>query len=303
MNNIKETFGPVFFVGNGRSGTTIMFEALAQHKDLAWPSNYCKWMPASLYINALVPILDRIGLRGNKKQYGKVLPGNRFLPQPDEAYEFWDYYTQQNFSRSYLHDLEASEQDIKRIRNAVYSLMRWQGKSRFAAKLTGPGRISYLAGVFPDARFIHVIRDGRSVVESLLRQKFWIEKGGLEAPFWDDTPETILDEWKASGNNSDILAAVQWRHVIESIQSDVSRLPNISYMEVRYEDFVNDPIEKLKSIYQFAGLSIPEKLLKSNESDGSTLKNMNEKWRGFDEVRLQRMTKVMQPVLGELGYE
>ncbi len=303
MKKSASVIQPIFFVGMGRSGTTIMFEALTQHTDLAWPSNYCEWMPHYLFMNRLVPLLDRVGLRGHKKQYSRAIPGNRYLPRPDEAYEFWDYYSRENFSRSYLNGLKANPETINRVRNAVARLTHWQQKSRFSAKLTGPGRISFLASIFPDARFIHIIRDGRSVVESLLRQRFWQEKGGLERPFWEDTPDHILQEWEASGRDSEVLAALQWRYIIQSIRADVAELPKESYMEVRYEDFVQDPTQTLKSIYHFTDLSIPEDVLNSPESDGNSFKNMNEKWREMEKEHLDRITTAMQPVLRDLGYE
>lgn len=293
---------PIFFVGMGRSGTTIIFESMTQHLDLAWPSNYCEWMPRYLFMNALVPLVDRIGLRGHKKQYARAIPGNRYLPQPDEAYEFWDYYTQENFSYDYLSNVKASQETVDRVSKAVARLMYWQQKPRFTAKLTGPGRISFLASIFPDARFIHIIRDGRPVVQSLLRQKFWHDKGGLERPFWDGTPKHILQEWEASGRDADVLAALQWRHVIQSIRSDAARLPESSYMELRYEEFVADPVMALKSIYNFSELSLAEEIANNPESKNGSYRNMNEKWREMDRNRIDRITDAMQPTLRDLGY-
>lgn len=303
MKKLASVLNPVFFVGMGRSGTTIIFETFTQHPDLAWPSNYCEWMPRSLFMNSLVPLVDRLGLRGHKKQYGRAIPGNRYLPQPDEAYEFWDHYTQEKFSHDYLHNISANPETAERVRDAVARLIFWQRKSRFAAKLTGPGRIHFLSSIFPDARFIHIIRDGRPVVESLLRQRFWREKGGLEKPFWEGTPEHILQEWEDSGRDVDVLTALQWRHIIQSIRADAAKLPDESYMELRYEDFVSNPMRALKSIYDFTDLSIPDEITNSPESNGNTFKNMNEKWREMNKDRLNRITIAMQPVLEELGYE
>jgi len=302
MMNSLHHIKPNFFVGMGRSGTTIMFEALAQHPDLAWLSNYCESVPHYLFLNALVPLVDKFGLRGHKKQYGYAIPGNRYLPRPDEAYEFWDYYSKENFSRSYLTGMKANLETANRVRNAVARLTRWQGKSHFAAKLTGPGRISFLASIFPDARFIHIIRDGRSVVESLLRQSFWQEKGGLEKPFWEGTPEHILQEWEASGRDGDVLTALQWRYIVQTIRTDAETLSAKSYMEVRYEDFVHEPIKTLKSIYRFTNLEIPEEVIRTHENNGRSFKNMNEKWRDMEKERLDRITAAMQPVLQELNY-
>ncbi len=303
MNKSSSIIQPIFFVGMGRSGTTIMFEALAQNSNLAWPSNYCKWMPRYLFMNALVPLADTIGMRGHKKQYGSAVLGNRYLPQPDESYEFWDYYSRENFSHSYLDGLKATAETVNRVRHAVARVMRWQRKSRFAAKLTGPGRVTFLSSIFPDALFVHIIRDGRSVIESLLRQRFWREKGGLERPFWEGTPEYLLQIWEDSGRDADVLAALQWRHVIQSIRDDATELREESYLEVRYEDFVLNPVKTLETVYHFAKLSMPQDILELPGSDGASFLNMNEKWRKLDKNRLDRITAAMQPLLHDLGYD
>lgn len=294
---------PIFLVGMGRSGTTIIFESLAQHPDLVWLSNYCEWMPRYLFPNAMVPIVDRLGLRGRKKQYGRSIPVNRYLPQPDEAYAFWDHYSQEKFSRDYLNAVRATPEMAGRVRSAIVRLMFWQRKSRFAAKLTGPGRIAFLTSIFPDARFIHIIRDGRPVVESLLRQRFWREKGGLAGPYWEGTPQHLLQEWEASGRDPDVLAALQWRHVVQSIRADAAMLPTESYMELRYEDFVAGPKKSLAAICLFAGLPVDEGFLAASGYGSGSFRNMNEKWREMDKGRLDRITEAMQPTLQELGYE
>jgi len=286
----------------GRSGTTIAFEAFSRHPLLAWPSNYCMWMPKHLYWNLLVPLADYTGLRGHKKQYGRALPGNRFLPQPDEAYEFWDCYSETNFSRDYLSNTVATSRAREQVRGAVCALVRWQRKRRFAAKFTGPGRITYLSSIFPDALFIHVIRDGRAVVESLLRQRFWREKGGLDRPFWTGTPDAVLREWEVAGRDSAVLAALQWRHVIQSIRSEASEYRADAYMALRYEDYVADPVGAIVSMYRFSNLPMPgDEVLEQLESHVG-MRDMNQKWRNMEKDTLHRITRAMEPLLSELGY-
>ena len=63
---------PIFFIGMGRSGTTILFEAFARHPQLAWPSSYCRMYPEQLWVNGLRRLLDNrvIHLYSHKQQYG-----------------------------------------------------------------------------------------------------------------------------------------------------------------------------------------------------------------------------------------
>ena len=100
-------------------------------------------------------------LYGHKKQYGSAPRYNLWLPQPDEAYEFWNAYAGVPFSQDTLHQRICDPADRAALREAVHRVVFWQGRSRFAAKLTGPPRIGFLHSVFPDARFVHLVRDGR----------------------------------------------------------------------------------------------------------------------------------------------
>jgi hypothetical protein len=64
------------------------------------------------------------------------------------------------------------------MQNIIQRILFWQGKERFAAKFTGPGRIAYLRSLFPDARYIHLTREPvalaaaqwRAVVEGVRRE-------------------------------------------------------------------------------------------------------------------------------------
>ena len=112
---------PIFFIGMPRSGTTVIFEAFARHEKLGWLSNYCEMFPCRPIINILCPLLDNrfIRARGRIRQYGSVPLGNRYLPQPVEAYAFWDYYTGVLFSGKYLENIEAESKTVNRVQHTV----------------------------------------------------------------------------------------------------------------------------------------------------------------------------------------
>jgi hypothetical protein len=297
---------PIFVIGAPRSGTTIVFEALARHPQLAWPSNYCRLFPRAVWVNAVRPVLDNglVRLYGRKEQYGSVPPLNAWLPQPDEAYEFWDLYAGVPFSRHTLHGQRCDDAARDTLRRAAASLVAWQRRRRLAAKLTGPPRINFLDSAFPGARFVHVIRDGRAVVHSLLKVRFWREKGGLDAPFWSDllTPGD-LERWERAAQDPGVLAAVQWKRIIELTRSEAAALGPGRYTEVRYEAFTAAPHEVVTEL--LAGLGLPDDGAVHRGIDaGPALRNMNAKFRSdFDTTALAKITSAMQPVLGELGYE
>lgn len=108
-------------------------------------------------------------------------------------------------------------------------------KARVAEKT--PHNVLYfdvLGKLFTDAPLIHVIRDGRDVVASLLRQD-WIDGvTGSRVAYTKDARS----------------AASYWRHVVSSGRA-YSQLPN--YIEVRYERLVLAPEETLRDLFERIG--------------------------------------------------
>ena len=93
-------YSPLFFIGAPRSGTTIIFEAVARHPDLAWISNYCSRFPNCPRMGFVQRIFgDRLG---EKSRSGfaiskQVSPNShRGLPgvgQPDHGIFFAEFFT------------------------------------------------------------------------------------------------------------------------------------------------------------------------------------------------------------------
>jgi protein-tyrosine sulfotransferase len=93
-----------------------------------------------------------------------------------------------------------------------------------------------LGQMFPRARFIHVVRDGRSVVSSLTRRD------------WMD-PSTGEKVWCCQDVSS---AAKYWSHMITAIREQAELVPG-RYMEVHYEDLMAQPEAALRKIMAFLG--------------------------------------------------
>ncbi|MBZ0073201.1 MAG: sulfotransferase [Gammaproteobacteria bacterium] len=302
---VRKIDRPIFFIGVPRSGTTILFEAVAKHPDIGGPLTYHERWPWLLGTGALLPLLDNkvLGLQGRKKQHGGVIPGNRLLPQHAEAYSFWTHYARPDFARSYLLGIHATSADQVRIHKVLRRLLAWECRSRFATKLTGPARIGYLHSLFPDACFIHVIRDGRAVVHSLLNVAFWRRGGGLVNPWWNPGfPSTYVEYWEHEGRRPEILAALQWRNIIETTRKEAASLAENKYMEIRYEEFLEYPHQVLSSIYSFVGLRDAERA-HVYLREHPPLRALNQKYASeMSRDAICKMTLAMEPWLGRLSY-
>ena len=120
-----------------------------------------------------------------------------------------------------------------------------QGKARYAEKTPiNVLHIELLADVFPEARFIHLIRDGRDVALSYLDTDF--------------------------GASSLPEAAVQWRRFVRKGRRSGARVGAHRYQEVRYEDLVADPDTVLRSLCEFIDLPFDPSMLRYHERAGSS---------------------------------
>lgn len=296
---------PIFFIGVPRSGTTVSFEILARHKDLGWPSNYTEKFPTMPFFGLVTRITDNpfVYLSGQKKQYKKVGHFNRLLPKPGEPYAFWNSYTGINFSRDYLVDTKATPESVASLHRASASIISWQGKKRFSAKITGPSRMRYLSSIFPDAKFVHIVRDGRAVVSSLLKVHFWLTEGRVDGPRWlNGLSDEEVNNWRSRGEDAADMTAMQWTRIHEIAHQESIDLGAERYVEVRYEDIMKKPHETIEELMLWTGLEPCDRVHEYIDSLGE-LKNMNEKYREhLTQRQIDSITHIMSNELARLGY-
>lgn len=300
------SLAPIFALGAPRSGTTVFFEVFGRHQDLAWPSNYTERFPRQHGLNFIRRLLDNrfYCFYGMKPQYGAPWY-NKYLFRPGEAYDFWNTYSGlgKGFSRGYLLGQEALPEAVEGLNRATESIRKMQGRERFSCKLTGPSRLAYLNSVFPNAYYVHIIRHGKAVTESLMRVPFWKQGGGFDGPYWDGGfPEAYSKIWQESHASPGILTALQWRTIIEFTRQEAQRfVPKDRYIEIRYEDFVADPVGVVSRTYEFCGLDVPVTDLEKWTGE-FVKKDMNRKSSNLSAELDQQLGQLLGDTLAELGY-
>jgi hypothetical protein len=213
-----------------------------------------------------------------------------------EGYALWDRCgpIDARLRNAALTAADVDAEHAQRVRDFVAAHIRYHRGRRFINKNTrNSRRVPYLRAIFPDALFLHVIRDPRAVVASLLAVHWW-----PDLPLWwsdDRTPRALA----ADGAKPEAVAAEHWVRSVERLLADSRSLPPTRYLEIRYEEFSESPEAVLSRVSAFAGLSSSPRLAESV----STVASQNDKYKSqFGDEELRTVERIVAPLATRLGY-
>ena len=224
-----------FVVGVGRSGTTLLRLMLDAHPELAIP-------PETHFVPALLESFERI----------RVSPERTMRVVADVPNSGWeDLGLDEAELLERLRGLrQFNSPDAVRAFYAAYAARH--GKARFGDKTPRyVTRMRRIAAALPEARFIHVIRDGRDVMLSLNKRLVELR----------DSPPVPVERF-----------ARRWRRRVGNARrADLEG----RYMEVRYEDLVTATEPTLRRVCERIELSFHPAMLSYHERAGERMEEMN----------------------------
>lgn len=218
---------PIFVIGAPRSGTTLLQQMLHAHRNIAVsPETHITMRP---YERRLA--FGDLGLADNRRHLGE-----------------WITRTEKIGFRKLGLDPERTIDEIvgapptlgSGLATVFRAYARKNGKVRWGDKR--PGHIQKVAQIrrlFPDAQFVHLIRDGRDAVSSLNSMPWY---GG-------DLYSAILT----------------WRDAIDTGRRLAAGLGPETYFELRYEDLVTSTERELTALCAFLGEEFDPAMLESHE--------------------------------------
>jgi len=265
---------PIFIIGCHRSGTSIFYRKLALHPDLAFITRTTRRAPNQIWLMRLFMLL-----RSKEKNHtpigGEVW--NRFGSGDDQV------MTAANVTP------EIREYFERLVKNHLILFKR----KRFLNKSPSNSvKIGFLDALFPDAHFIHMVRDGRAVARSISKGRMSHGRfSGAKYPGWQD----LLDKPVVAS------CGLQWTQTIAYIQNALKQIPDERILQVRYEDFISRPVETMQRVGERCHLKWTDPLL---EQVAEGLRSRNYKWsESFSPSDIERLQNLQGDLLAELGYE
>jgi hypothetical protein len=252
----NQLLNPVFIIGSMRSGTTLFTEMLEQHQDIA------NWSEAN----------------------------NVWDPQwPHRMPPIW--YDPVAHTNSWWHDTKERQTQI----GAIFGAYQWLSRKPFFVNKSplNTFRLPYLQKMFPGARFINMVRDGRAVILSNVKHRREIRPDETQRMLGDDyTFEALC-----------IRLAAFWKASVEEVARQDKALGLSQQgllLELAYEEFCAAPDANLVHVCHFLGLN-PDRF--SNSKRNKPIKSQNFKWReGLNPHLVEQLIAIMQPTFGDRGY-
>jgi len=240
---------PVFVIGHWRTGTTLLHELLIRDDQFSYADTFACLLPHHILFSEHL-----------FKTYGKWLMPDR---RPMDNMPFgWDRPQEDEFALA-LFGLPSTYTDVAfPNRKAVFpgsldlsslkphELRKWKRTFLHFLKtltvrdprrlvLKSPphtARVPVLREMFPDARFVHILRDPYVVFPSTVNLwKSMARKHGFQTPTGQGLEEKVFQEF---------------RIIHERLEEAKPTIPSNRFHELRYEDLVSNPVAEMRKVYE-----------------------------------------------------
>ncbi len=244
---------PLFVIGHWRSGTTLLHELLALDPAHNSPNTYQCLMPNHFLLT------EKLG----KRWLASLLPSRR---PADNMAVGWDRPQEDEFALCLLgmpspyltiafpnrppqdqeaHDLDGMPPQAHAAWKQTFvrflRQLTFKDPRRLVLKSpTHSCRIPTLLELFPEARFVHIVRDPYVVFPSTVN--LWrtlYETHGLQTPTFAGLEEYVFRTFI---------------HIYERIEQGKKLIPPGRFHELRYEDLLADPVGEMRRLYEDLGL-------------------------------------------------
>lgn len=272
MPNISYgTSSPVFIVGAPRSGTTLLVRLLRKYFNINFGAE-------SQFIVHYYKRLHKLGNLSDPRNMDCLI---RKVAQ-ERCFSRWK--RQYGFCLDIaLLKHEIREPTFRGLLDGIYGqFAKFAGRARWGDKYPPYSLdMPVLEVLYPEAQYIHIVRDGRDVALSLQHVGF--------------------------GPKNVIQAAFFWKQYVTSAQNFGRTITKARFHEIRYEALLQDPVKVMTDLAGFVQIEegFQEVITRIKQQiHGDLLADNGLKWKkGLTESQVQRFEKGAGELLEILGYE
>jgi hypothetical protein len=294
---------PLFILGHWRTGTTYLHELLIRDPRHAYPTTYQCLAPGHFLITeSWLP-----------KVFFFFMPSHRPM---DNMPAGWDRPQEDEFGLCLLgapspyaqiafpNDSSRYEDTLDFARLPVAERRRWEhhfvrlirqlnyhnpGKRLVLKSPPHTCRIPEILKLFPDARFVHIIRNPYTVFPSTINLwKTLFRTHGLQRPTFDDLEESVLRTFA---------------RMYERFEADRGLIDESRLVEIRYEDLIRDPLALLEVMYDRLDLGDFEAARPPIKDYLDGMRNYETNHYELTDQQRQRVRREWGDVIHRYGYE
>jgi hypothetical protein len=287
-----------FIVGTGRCGSTLLHEIIAKHEEVSFFTNFEEQ-------HGKLAFLGKWGGAFYRNNHLALTRAGKQRFAPTEAYRLIARKVSPIYVRPYR-DLTGDDLTPwmkERFYNFFIQNYHKYGKPRLIHKYTGWSRIGFFSEIFPQAKFIHIVRDGRAVASSWLQMKWWGGYEGINNWLWGPLSDVQMEEWKSSDYSFATLAGISWKILMESYEKGGAALGQDRYLMIKYEDFLNAPVEQMKKILEFSELEWTDNFAKQFERFNIRKSRERAFEKDLSANQLDALEKCLSGKLSEYDYK
>lgn len=282
-------------IGSGRCGSTLVHEVLAKHDSVGFISN----------------LDDRFGVRTKRthvEAYRRLPPSvtekGRLRFAPSEGYRALAREVSPMLAES-VRDLTADDATpwlSKRLATFFTRRRAAQGYPYFLHKLTGWPRTGLVDAVFPETRYVVIVRDGRAVANSLLQMPWWPGHLGPGRWRWGPLDDELAAVWDNSDRSFVVLAGLAWRIACDAFDKAAANVPADRWLSLRFEDVVADPVTGFRQMLDFLGMPWTPSFAKRLDEYDFRTDRLAAYERDLTPKQLADLETAIAPALSAHGY-
>ncbi len=241
---------PIFILGHWRSGTTYLHNLFSIDKQFGYPTTFQTVVPAIFlrFEKLIKPLVDSslpdkrpqddVDLHVDLPQEEEYALGNI---SPYSFYNGWLFPKNMELYNNYVDMRNMSKEDIQEFKRIYMYYVKkltlyYRGKQLVLKNPSNTSRIKILLEMFPTAKFIHIYRNPYHVFLSMMRN---IEKEMTLYCLQKPEKEEIFEKSMVNLYNRMHAKYFEERKLI----------PPGNLVEIRYEDFIANPLREMKKIY------------------------------------------------------